>query len=243
MKAPSAAAKADLAPTGVLRVGVNLSNALLTARGESGRDPTGVAVDVGRELGRRLGVPVKILPYESPGQMAEAVTTGVWDVAFLAIDPEREKDIKFAPAYVEIEATYLVRSDSKIKRVADVDKPGVRVSVSEKSGYDPYLTRTLKHAHLERGKGIPGAIAIFSAGKADAVAALKPVLLTEMQKMPGTRILDDSFTSVQQAIGMPKGRDAGAQYLHQFVKDVISEGFVAVAIEKNKVKGLTVTRA
>ena len=240
MRAPSQAVRAELAPSGVLHVGVNLGNVLLTARSASGGDPTGVAVDMGRELGRRLGVPVKIVPYDSPGQMAKAVATGAWDVAFLAIEPERAAEIAFAPPYVEIEATYLVRKESAFKKVADVDRPGVRIAVSGKSAYDLYLTRTVRHAHLERGEGIAGSLRIFAAGNADVVAALRPVLVAELGKLPGTRILDGGFTSVQQAIGTPKARAAGARYLSEFVADVITEGFVAAAIEKHKVRGLTV---
>ncbi len=233
-------AKAELAPTGVLRVGVNLGNPLLTARGEAGADPTGVAVDLGRELARRLGVPARIVRYESPGQMAEDVTTGAWDVAFLAFDPERARDIEFAPSYVHIEATYLVRAEATFRTVADIDQPGVRVSVSAKSGYDPFLSRTLKHAQLERGKGIPGAIQIFVDGKADAVAALKPVLVAEKEKLPGTRLVEGAFTAVEQAIGMRKGGRAGARYVSRFVADVIQEGLVEAAIKRHSKDGLTV---
>ena len=175
MSAPSQAAKAELAPAGVLHVGVNLGNVLLTARSASGGDPTGVAIDMGREVGRRLGVPVKLVPYDSPGQMAKAVASGAWDVAFLGIEPERAAEIAFSPPYVEIETTYLVRNESPFQRVADVDRPGVRIAVSGKSAYDLYLTRTIQHAHLERGEGISGSLRIFAAGNADVVAALRPM--------------------------------------------------------------------
>ena len=240
MRAPSQAAKSELAPTGVLHVGLNLGNVLLTARNPSGGDPTGVAIDMGREIGRRLGVPVKLVPYDSPGQMAKMVATGAWDVAFLGIEPERAAEIAFSPPYVEIETTYLVRNESPFRSVADVDRPGVRIAVSGKSAYDLYLTRTLQHAHLERGEGIAGSLKIFAAGNADVVAALRPVLVTEAEKLPGTRLLPDAFTSVQQAIGTPRARAAGAKYLSEFVADTIAEGFVAAAIKKHQIRGLTV---
>ncbi len=234
------ALRSELAPTGKLRVGVNMSNFLLTAKDPATGEPKGVAVDLGRELGKRLGVPVEILPYPNPGALADAAKSGVWDVGFLGAEPQRANEIDFTAAYVEIEASYLVPPGSKLKAIAEVDSKGVRIVVPEKSAYELFLTRSLKHAELTRVKGADTAFQQFVSEKFDALAGLKPRLVTDAEKLPGSRILDGNFTAVQQAIGTPKGRAAGAKYLGEFVEDIKATGLVAKTIEKNKVRGLSV---
>ena len=234
------AARSELAPTGKLRVGINLGNFLLTATDPATGEYRGVAVDLGRELGRRLGVPVEIIGYPSPGALADAAKTGAWDVGFLGAEPQRANEIDFTAAYVEIEATYLVPPGSPLKTIADVDREGVRIAISGKSAYDLYLTRTLKHAQLVRVVGADNVFKHFVEDKLDAIAGLKPRLVTDADNLPGSRILDGRFTAVQQAAGTPKGRSAGAQYLREFIEDVKATGLVARAIEKNNVRGLTV---
>lgn len=240
MTNPSPAARSELAPTGKLRVGINMSNFLLTAKDPATGEPKGLAVDLGRELGKRLGVPVEILPYPNPGALADAAKTGVWDVGFLGAEPQRANEIDFTAAYVEIEASYLVPPGSKLKAIADVDREGVRIAVPEKSAYELYLTRSLKHAELVRVKGADAAFKIFVDDKLDALAGLKPRLVTDHENLPGSRILDGNFTAVQQAAGTPKGRSAGARYLGEFIEDIKASGLVARTIEKNNVRGLTV---
>ena len=232
--------RADLMPTGKLRVGINLGNFLLTAKDPATGEPRGIAVDLGRELGRRLGVPVEIVGYPTPGELADAAKSGVWDVGFLGSEPQRAKEISFTAAYVEIEATYLVRPGSALRAIADVDRDGIRIAVPEKSAYELYLSRTLKHAQLVRTKGGDAAFKLFVEEKLDALAGLKPRLVKDHEKLPGSRILDGRFTAVQQAVGIPKGRDAGANYLRAFVEDIKASGLVARTIEKNGVRGLSV---
>ncbi len=234
------AARADLAPGGRLRAGLNFNNVLLTGKDPATGDPRGVAVDLARELGRRLDVPVDIVPYESAGALADSAATGDWDVAFLGIEPARAVEIDFTAAYVEIESTYLVPPGSPLQSVADVDRAGVRIAVSEKSAYDLFLTRTLQHAQLERAVAVEGAVKRLVDEKLDAVAGLRPALLTFVEKIPGSRVLEGGFTTVQQGVGTPKGRDAGAAYLRSFVEDVKTSGLVAQLIEQNGVRGLTV---
>jgi polar amino acid transport system substrate-binding protein len=234
------AARADLAPNGRLRAGLNFNNVLLTGKDPATGEPRGVAVDLARELGRRLDVPVDIVPYDSAGALADRATSGDWDVAFLGIEPARAADIDFTAAYVEIESTYLVPRGSVLRNVADVDRAGMRIAVSQKSAYDLFLTRTLQQAQLERAVGVEGAVKRLVDEKLDAVAGLRPVLLTFVEKLPGARVLDGAFTTVQQAVGTPKGRQAGAAYLRSFVEDVKAAGVVAQLIDKNAVRGLTV---
>lgn len=235
----SGAAKADLAPGGKLRAGINFSNKLLTAKDASGK-PTGVALDLAHELGRRLGVPVEIVSYATPGDLADSAGTGNWDVGFLGAEPQRANQIAFTAAYVEIEATYLVPPESALRTIADVDQKGIRISVPTKSAYELYLSRSLERAKLIHADGADNAFKQFVAEKLDALAGLKPRLEQDRDKLTGSRIIDGRFTAVQQAIGTPKGREAGAAYLHQFVADIKSSGMVAKLIEKHGVRGLSV---
>ena len=234
------AARAAIAPTGMLRVGINLGNFLLTAKDARTGEARGIAVDLGRELGRRLGVPVEIIGYPTPGELADAATFGAWDVGFLGAEPQRAKDIDFTAAYVEIEATYLVPPGSPLREIADVDREGVRIAIPEKSAYELYLTRTLKHAKLMRTKGGDAAFKLFVDEKLEALAGLRPRLVKDHDKLPGSRVIYGRFTAVQQAIGIPKGRLIGAKYLREFVEDIKASGLVAQTIEKNGVRGLTV---
>lgn len=231
---------ADLAPTGKLRLGINYSNFLLTAKDPVTGEGRGIAIDLGRELARRLGVPAEIVGYPSPGELADAAGKGVWDVGFLGAEPKRANEIDFTAAYVEIEATYLVPPGSALAAVADVDRPGVRVAVPQKTAYELYLSRTLRHAQLVLEQGADNAFERFVTDRCDALAGLRPRLVTDHDKLPGSRILDGRFTAVQQAAGTPKGRAAGAQYLREFIEDVKASGLVARTIEKNGVRGLTV---
>jgi polar amino acid transport system substrate-binding protein len=234
------AARSELAPTGTLRVGLNMSNFLLIAKDSPAGEIRGVAPDLGRELGKRLGVPVELIPYPNPGALADAAKSGAWDVGFLGAEPQRANEIDFTAAYVEIEATYLVPPGSKLKAITDVDKPGVRIITNERAAYELWLTRNLKHATLTTEKGPDNAFKRLVDDKFDALAGLRPRLVADQPKFPGSRVLDGNFTAVQQAAGTPKGRAAGAKYLSAFIEDVKASGLVAKTIEKNGVRGLTV---
>jgi polar amino acid transport system substrate-binding protein len=234
------AVRSELAPTGTLRVGLNHGNFLLVTPGSSASEPRGVAPDLARELARRLGVPVAFSRFETAGALGDGVRSGAWDVAFLGAEPQRATEIAFTAAYLEIPATYLVPAGSPIRTIADVDREGVRIAVAEKSAYELWLSRNIKHARLMLTKGIDGSFDLFVRDKLEVLSGLRPRLITDVQKLPGARILDGQFTAVQQAIGTPKARTAGAAYLRTFVEDVKASGFVAEAITRNGSQGVSV---
>ena len=189
------AIRSELAPSGKLRVGLNHGNFLLVTPGSSATDPRGVAPDVARELGRRVGVPVEFIRFDSAGKLGDGVKTGAWDVAFLGAEPQRAAEIAFTAAYLEIPSTYLVPAGSPIRSVADVDREGVRIAVAEQSAYGLYLSRTIKRARLVLTQGVDASFDVFVAQKLEGLAGLKPRLLTDVQKLPGSRLLDGQFTA------------------------------------------------
>ncbi len=239
MNAPSKAAIAEFTPTGKLRVGLNMSNFLLTAKDAAGA-PIGLAPDLGRELAKRLGVEVELVPYANPGLLADDANKNKWDVGFLGAEPQRATEIDFTAAYVEIEATYLVPPGSNLKSCAAVDANGIRIAVPDRAAYELWLSRNIKHAQLVKEKGADNTFKKFHDEKLDALAGLRPRLITDHAAYPGSRILDGNFTSVQQASGVPKGRAAAFQYLREFIEDVKASGLVARLIEANKIAGLTI---
>src|SRR4051812_10255931 len=215
------AARAELAPTGKLRVGINYGNFVLAQKDVEAGQPRGIAPALARDIAARLNVPVDFVTFETAGRMADAVGSGAWDIAFLANEPERASEILFTAPYLEVEAGYLVPPGSPIQNVAEVDSPGIRIGIATKSAYDLFLTRTLRHAMLFRAIGMAGSYELFVSDRLDVLAGIKPWLAKMVEKIPGSRVLDGRFMAVQQCIGTPRGRDAGVQFLNQFVEEAI----------------------
>ncbi len=231
------AALSELSVPGTLRVGINLGNILLvTGTGPNG-EPVGVAPDLAAAFAERLGVAVSYVTYPTPGEVADAAERDGWDIALIAVEPKRAETIAFCDAYVEIDATYLVPANSPLTSVADVDRPGVRIAVSDRAAYDLYLTRTLKHAELHRAKGLPAAFQLFVTEKLDALAGLVPALQENARNLPGSRVLDGRYMSVLQAIGTKPSCTALHEAAAQFAAEARASGLVARLIEKHGVQG------
>lgn len=228
----------QLAPTGVLRAGINMSNFLLvTGRTESG-DPDGVSPDMARALAERLGVPVKMVPFPTPGELADAAADDVWDIGNIGAEPQRAEKIAFTLAYSEIEATYLVPPGSPIRSIEEVDRPGIRIAVSARSAYELWLSRNIRHAELVLAQGLGAAFQLFVDEGLDALAGLRPGLIGDVEKLPGARILDGQFSAVQQAIGVPRSRpESAAAFVAAFVEEAKTSGLVASLIARHGVEG------
>jgi polar amino acid transport system substrate-binding protein len=233
-------ARAELCPTGVLRAGINLSNFLLvTGRSASG-DPEGVSPDMAAAIAQALGVPVKYVPYKTPGELGDAVGSNAWDIGLIGAEPQRAEKIAFSAAYCEIEATYMVPPGSAIKSIGEVDRKGVRISVSARSAYGLWLENNIKNATLMPIAGLDAAFNQFKDQKLEVLAGLRPGLLKDIAKMPGAKILDGKFSAVQQAVGTARANKEGAAFLAAFVEQAKKSGLVAKFIERLKVKGLSV---
>lgn len=238
MQQMPAAARAELAPNGRLRAALNFANTLLIST--RGQEPTGVAPDLARELARRAGATVEFIGYANAGLAADAAVTGAWDVAFIGAEPQRAAEITFSPAYVEIDASYLVPAGSPLLRVDEVDRDGIHIATAARAAYTLFLQRTLRHAALVEAEGLPGAFERFVEMRLDALAGLRPNLLANARQLPGARVLDGRFTSVQQSMGVPRRQAVAARYLEAFVAEITSSGLLRDLIARHRVEGLSI---
>jgi len=235
------ATKLALAPGGKLRAAINFGNPILASR--RGGEVSGVSVDLSRELASRLGVPIEFVTYEAAGQVVAAASTGAWDVAFVAIDPARGRDMLQSNPYVIIEGAYLVAADSPIRSNDQVDRAGVRIAVGKGSAYDLYLSRNLKQAQIVYAPTSPAVTDLFVAQKLDVAAGVKQQLEADAKRLPGLRVLDGRFMVIQQAMATPQGREAGAAYLNQFIEEMKASGYVAQALKRHGIEGAAVAPA
>jgi polar amino acid transport system substrate-binding protein len=231
----SPAVRSDLAPTGKLRAAINFGNPILALKDPATGEPRGVSVDLSHELAKRLGVPVELVAFNAAGKVVEALKAKEVDVAYVAIDPARAVDISYTAPYVVIEGAYLVPQESPIRANAEVDREGVSVVVGAGSAYDLFLSRELKQAKIVRAATSPAVTDTFVAQKLDVAAGVKQQLEADAKRIPGLRLLDGRFMEINQAMGTPRGREAGVRYLREFIEEMKASGFVARALEKSGV--------
>jgi polar amino acid transport system substrate-binding protein len=223
----------DLAPTGSLRVAINLANAALVQRDPVSGTLTGVSVNLATELASRLGCQVTFVTYTAAGQVFDALDKDEWDVAFLAVDPQRATKLTFSPPYVMIEGTYVVAASSPFHSVGDLDREGNRISVTVNAAYDLFLTRTLKHAQIVRAATPAAALEQFLNGGCEAAAGVRQVLERSSGSDPELRILPDHFTVIQQALAVRNDLQAGADFLRSFIEEMKETDFVRKALDKS----------
>jgi polar amino acid transport system substrate-binding protein len=229
-------ARASLAPTGVLRAGVNYANSVIATKDALTGELRGVSVDLVRELARRLEVPLALVGFDFSGKIAAALNAGEIDVGGLAggAGTGREAALDFTAGYLTIEATYLVPGGSAVETLVDVDAEGVRVGVAAGSAFAPHLERTLERAKLLTGPGTPTAVGLLRSGAVDVLAGLRHQLAEVQRDLPGSRVLDEGFLVVEQTLAVAKGREAGIRYLRQFVDEAKSAGFVTASVARRR---------
>ena len=238
--APTPEARQALAPTGKLRVGLQLGSPHNVIRDSVSGEMKGVGFDLGKELARRMGVPFEPVLYPSVGALLDSGKSGAWDVAFVGFSPARAKEWDFTALHLELEFGYLIPGGSSISTMADVDRPAIRVAVQEKSQPDIFLSRALKHAVVVRASSLAGTLEMVKSGRADVIFSIKPSLFEMSNQLPGSLVLDGRPGIDPHAMAMPKGRDLGVAYARKFVEDAKSEGLVKAAIERAGIRGAVV---
>lgn len=229
----------DLAPEGVLRAAINFGNPVLAQQAPDG-SPQGVSVALAKALAQELDVQLEMVTFDAAGKVFSALEEGVWSVAFLAIEPVREEQIAFSEPYVIIEGTYLVAADSTYQHVQDLDQSGLKIAVGRGAAYDLFLSRTLKHAQLERAVTSAGAVDLYIEQALDAAAGVRQPLEKVAAGNPSYRVLDGVFTSIRQAMAVPRAREAGAAFVRAFVERKKAEGFVRTVLNENGQTDVTV---
>ena len=238
-----AAVVTDLAPTGRLRAAFNYGNPVLAMWNPATGAASGISADLARELARCLGVPVDFVPYDAAGKVVDALASQAWDICFLAVDPLRAADISFTAPYVVIEGVYMVADRSPVADNAGIDQAGTRVGVIVGSAYDLFLSRELKRATIVRAASFDAVLALWNKGELDCIAGVKPQLEGAARRMPGLRILSGRFMAINQAMGTPRARDAGAKYLRDFVEEMKRSGFIARAFSRHRIEGASMAPA
>jgi polar amino acid transport system substrate-binding protein len=233
----------SFAPTGTLRVGINLGNPVLAGLDSATQKPKGISIDIANEIGKRSGIPIELIPFQSAGSTVDAIKTGNIDLIFVAIDPVRGADVNYTPPYIQIEGAYMVKSDSKLKANEEVDRSGVEIVVGKGSAYDLFLTREIKNAALLRAASSQAVIDDFMAGKGNVAAGVKQQLESDAKRYNGLRMLPGRFMVINQAIGIPKARpeyEKTTIYLSGIITDLKSSGFVADSMKRHGIQGAKV---
>jgi polar amino acid transport system substrate-binding protein len=226
----------DLAPSGTLRASINLGNPVL-AQGTPAA-PTGVTVDLAREVGARLDLPVELRCFDAARKSYQAMLAGEADLCFLAIEPAREVEVAFTAPYVVIEGVFAVPQDSAITTPADVDRPGVRIGVKRGSAYDLFLSRTLQHAGVVRGEE---GVDAFRAQGLEVAAGIRQPMTAYVAAHPDVRLIDGRFMQIRQAVGTTKSRrPETVEFLRNLVEELKANGFVAESLRRSNQPDATV---
>jgi polar amino acid transport system substrate-binding protein len=222
----------EMAPTGKLRVAINMRNQLLVTGKTAAGDPEGLAPSMATAFAERLGVPVEYVPYDNAGKLADDAALDKWDVGLIGADPARAAHVTFTAPYCQIEASYAVPATSGATKCTELDKSGVRVAACSGAAYTLWLERNLKHAKLTTIDGHDETYAYFKEHNFEALAGLRSKLVKDEAKRPATRLLEDRFMAVEQAACTKKGRDKGFQFLSDFIEEAKKSGLVMDLMKK-----------
>ena len=229
--------KQQLAPSGVLRAGINLSNFLLVSGTAADGSPTGISPDIANLVASTFDLPCELVCFDRPGKLADAINQDIWDIGNIAFEAERAQTLDFSHPYVVIEANFLVRYDDNFLTNDDIDRAGTQIAVSERSAYDLWLTDHFSQAQIIRASSIQAAHDLFFEEKVDVLASLKPKLLEDLANHSGLRIIDPPFTAVKQSIGVAKGKAESIAFINALIAQSIENGWIAAQLEIHGMTG------
>ena len=230
----------SFAPTGTIRVGINLGNPILATTDETTQEVKGITVDIAREIGQNLSLPILFTSFKTAGATVDAIKNGELDLVFVAIDPVRGADISYTPAYIQIEGAYMVKASSPLTKNEEVDQPTNEIVVGKGSAYDLYLTREINHATLLRAASSQAVLDDFMNGMGNVAAGVKQQLESDAQRYSDLRMLPGHFMLINQAIGIPKAREhhqITRNYLSSIIAQLKQSGFVEKAMQRHGIVG------
>ena len=225
-----------LLPKGILRAGINMSNFLLVTGKKADGSPDGVSPDLVKQIALDLKVNYELIPFDRPGELADAVNDDIWDIGNIAYEPERANTISFTNPYVLIDANFLIRKNSELKTNKDIDKTGVSIVVAERSAYDLWLTDNLTNATIIRVSSIQESHDVFNSNKVDVLAGLKPKLLDEVSFNNSCMIINEPFTFVKQSVGFKKGETEVIDFLNNLILKYLKSGVINNLLKKHNVQ-------
>ena len=225
-----------IAPSGVLRIGLNMSNFLLVSGKDESGLPDGLSPDVGKRIAKELNLSCELIQFPNPGVLADAVNDDKWDIGNIAYEKERGKTMDFSDPYVNIDANFIFRSKDNFKSNEEIDSQGIKIAVFERSAYDLWLTDNFKNAELVRAPSIEESHNLFRNNKVDVLAGLKSKLNNELAANNDFKMIADSFTHIKQSIGIKKGNPEILEFLNEFVSKLIKEGHIEQLLKKHKVQ-------
>ena len=224
-----------IAPLGVLRVGLNMSNFLLVSGEDKLGLPEGVSPDVGKKIAEELNVACKLIKFGRPGLLADAVNDDLWDIGNIAYEKERSKTIDFSDPYVNIDANFIYKNKDNFKSNEEINSPGIKIAVAERSAYDLWLTDNFKNVEIIRASSIEESHDLFRNNKVDVLAGLKPKLIDELAINNDFKIITNPFTYIKQSVGVKKGNPEILEFLNGFISKLIREGYIKELLKKHKV--------
>ena len=224
-----------IAPLGVLRVGLNMSNFLLVSGEDKLGFPEGVSPDVGKKIAEELNVACKLVKFGRPGLLADAVNDDLWDIGNIAYEKERSKTIDFSDPYVNIDANFIYKNKDNFKSNEEINSPGIKIVVAERSAYDLWLTDNFKNVEIIRASSIEESHDLFRNNKVDVLAGLKPKLIDELAINNDFKIITNPFTYIKQSVGVKKGNPEILEFLNGFISKLIREGYIKELLKKHKV--------
>jgi len=231
--------KDEIAPTGKLRIAIAISpagGAFWSTRNDAG-GYAGVPVDLGKEMAAQLGVPVEYVAYPNSGKIVEAVSTGAWDVSFLPKDAEREARMSFGPIYEVADATYIVKAGSMATNFATLDQPGVKVAAVNATTTMRGAIAHLKHAKVTGYQTYDEIFTLLKNGEIDAFALSRDQLNAMASKIPGTRVLDETFKKTVTAVAVPLNHPLALAFATKFMSEATTNGTLRKAYDNNGLRG------
>ena len=227
----------SLAPTGKLRASLYLGGPTNVIVHPTTGEMKGVGYEIGKELARRLGIPYEPVIYKTPKLLVDDIESDNWDVAFIARSSSREKIMKFSETYLSLEQGFLVPTDSSIKTMEEVDRPGIRVGVPAGGSVISRVAGVLSDEKLVE-VGMPRAAALIRSGAVDVFSANKGNLYQISDQLPGSRVLDGYFSVDEFALGIPTGRKIKMSLLNEFIEEIKSQGLIEAASKRAGVRGV-----
>lgn len=230
-----------LVPTGTLRIAAYAGSPTSLVRRPGSDEARGMSVDIGREMAKRLGTPARIVEFERVEQVIDSLCNGEADMTITNASAARAALVDFTEPLVALELGYLVMAESPLRAIADVDRPGIRVGVSQGSSSQATLGRLYQSARLVPVPSLRAGADMLKEKRIDAFATNKGVLFQMADGLPGARVLDGRWGAESLAIAVPKGRDAGKAWLERFTSAVRQEGLVQRAAQRAGLRGLAAT--